>query len=68
MRSANIGEQAQQRRLDIAMARSRVGLTGYLEVLDGQRELLVAQLTSAQIRRAQLETAAQLYKALGGGA
>jgi multidrug efflux system outer membrane protein len=68
MRSANISEQAQQRRLEIAMARNRIGLTGYLDVLDGQRELLLAQLTSAQIRRAQMETAAQLYKALGGGA
>ena len=68
LKSAQINEKSQQRRLEIAMARNRVGLTGYLEVLDGQRDLLTAQLGATQIRRAQLETASQLYKALGGGA
>lgn len=68
MRSAEINEKAQAKRLEIAMARNQVGLTGYLEVLDGQRELVSAQQGSTQLRRAQLETAAQLYKALGGGA
>jgi multidrug efflux system outer membrane protein len=68
LKSAQINDRSQQRRLEIAMARNRVGLTGYLEVLDGQRDLVTAQLGATQIRRAQLETASQLYKALGGGA
>jgi outer membrane protein TolC len=58
---------AQAKRLEIAQARYTVGLVSYLEVLDGQRELVAAQQTVTQFRRAQLESAAQLYKALGGG-
>ena len=58
---------AQERRLEIAQARYNIGLVSYLEVLDGQRELVAAQQTVTQVRRAQLESAAQLYKALGGG-
>jgi len=56
------------KRLEIAMARNKVGLTGYLDVLDSEREVLSAQLGATQVRRAQLEASAQLYKALGGGA
>jgi multidrug efflux system outer membrane protein len=68
MRSAEINEKAQAKRLEIAMARNKVGLTAYLEVLDSQRELVSAQQGATQVRRAQLEASAQLYKALGGGA
>jgi multidrug efflux system outer membrane protein len=50
------------------MARNKVGLTGYLDVLDSEREVLSAQLGATQVRRAQLEASAQLFKALGGGA
>jgi multidrug efflux system outer membrane protein len=68
MQSAQINERAQMKRLEIAMARNKVGLTGYLDVLDSEREVLSAQLGATQVRRAQLEASAQLYKALGGGA
>jgi multidrug efflux system outer membrane protein len=68
MRSAEINEKAQAKRLEIAVARNKVGLTTYLDVLDGQREWVSAQQGTTQLRRAQLEAAAQLYKALGGGA
>ena len=44
------------------------GLINVLEVLDGERNLVSAQQNTVQLRRAQLESAAQLYKALGGGA
>jgi multidrug efflux system outer membrane protein len=63
--AANAG--AQEKRLEIVQARFNAGLISYLEVLDGQRELVAAEQMSIQIRRAQLESAAQLYKALGGG-
>jgi multidrug efflux system outer membrane protein len=66
--SAEINEKAQAKRLEIALARNKVGLTAYLEVLDSQRELLSAQQGTTQVRRSQLEASAQLYKALGGGA
>ena len=48
-------------------ARFDGGMVGYLEVLDAQRDLVTAQQTATQVRRAQLDAAAQLYKALGGG-
>jgi len=67
LRASQANRAAQERRLKIAQARYEGGLIGYLEVLDGQRELVAAQQASAQIRRAQLASAAQLYKALGGG-
>lgn len=68
VRSAQINEEAQLRRLDIVQARHKVGLVNVLEVLDGERNLIAAQQASVQLRRAQLDSAAQLYKALGGGA
>jgi multidrug efflux system outer membrane protein len=67
MRSALAVRQAQLRRLEITQARYRAGLIGYLEVLEAEREALAAHQTSTQLRRAQLEAATQLYKALGGG-
>lgn len=68
MRAAAIAEQAQGRRLEIAQARHQIGLAGYLDVLEAQRDLSGAQQNMVQVRRAQLETTVQLYKALGGGA
>ena len=65
--SNNENLAAQTRRLQIAQARYEAGMVSYLEVLDGQRELVAAQQGTAQVRRAQLEAAAQLYRALGGG-
>jgi multidrug efflux system outer membrane protein len=60
-------EKAQTERLRIADARYQAGISSYLEVLDAQRELYAAQQGAVQTRRAWLSTAAQLYKALGGG-
>jgi len=67
LRANTENRSAQEKRLEIAQARYNVGAVSYLEVLDGQRELVAAQQGSAQVRRAQLQAAAQLYKALGGG-
>ena len=67
LRSSVANAGAQEKRLEIAQARHDVGLVSYLEVLDGQRELVAAQQGVIQVRRAQLESAAQLFKALGGG-
>jgi multidrug efflux system outer membrane protein len=68
VRSAQINEAAQKRRLVIVQARHQVGLVNVLEVLDGERNLMSAQQAVVQLRRAQLDSSAQLYKALGGGA
>jgi multidrug efflux system outer membrane protein len=67
LQAAKANSSAQETRLHIAQARHNAGLISYLDVLDAQRELLSAQQGLIQLRRAQLESAAQLYKALGGG-
>lgn len=59
--------KAYQDRLTVAEARFKSGSMSFLEVLDAQRELFASQQAAVQIRRAQLSTAAQIYKALGGG-
>jgi multidrug efflux system outer membrane protein len=58
---------AYRERLIVAEARFKSGSISYLEVLDAQRDLFAQQQIAVQVRRAQLSTAAQLYKALGGG-
>lgn len=67
MRSSDANLKAQRRRLQISRARYEGGMTGYLEVLESEREVVAALQINTQIRRAQLESAALLYKALGGG-
>lgn len=58
---------AYRERLIVAEARFKSGSISYLEVLDAQKDLFAQQQMAVQVRRAQLSTAAQLYKALGGG-
>ena len=60
-------QKAQDQRLRLVEARYRGGVASYLEVLDAQRESFSAQQATVQVRRAWLTSAAQLYKALGGG-
>lgn len=59
--------RAYRERLIVAEVRFKSGSASYLEVLDAQRDLFAQQQAAVQIRRIQLSTAAQLYKALGGG-
>ena len=65
--AAAASEGTQKRRLEITQARYQGGLSSFMEVLDSEREWVASQQLTAQVRRAQLESAAQLYKALGGG-
>lgn len=60
--------RTQEHLLQMARARYGAGMVGYLEVLESERELVAARQYRSQIRRAQLDAAAQLFKALGGGA
>ena len=60
-------ERAQAERLRLVEARYRAGVSSYLEVLDAQRDAYAARQGTVQTRRALLASAAQLYKALGGG-
>jgi multidrug efflux system outer membrane protein len=66
-RSVENQVRSQERLLQMARARYGAGLVGYLDVLESERELVSAQQYRIQVRRAQLDAAAQLFKALGGG-
>ncbi len=51
----------------LSQLRYKGGLDSYLQVLDAQRNLFNGQLTLAQLRRDELLSIVQLYRALGGG-
>ncbi len=51
----------------LATLRYKGGLDSYLQVLDAQRNLFQGQLTLAQLRRDELLSVVELYRALGGG-
>lgn len=57
----------QVERVQLLEARYKAQISHWLDVLDAQRDLQLAEQALLQIRRAQLVNAAQLYKALGGG-
>ncbi|MDZ4202858.1 MAG: efflux transporter outer membrane subunit [Gallionella sp.] len=59
--------KAQAQRLILVEARYKVGIANHLELLDAQRESFAAQQGALQVRRLQLATATQLYKALARG-
>lgn len=52
--------------LDLATLRYQAGLANYLDLLDAQRSLFNAELALSQAQLAELTSAVQLYKALGG--
>jgi multidrug efflux system outer membrane protein len=59
--------QAAQSAKDLSWARYDGGVSDYLLVLDSDRSLFNAQLEASSVRRQQLVSIVQLYKALGGG-
>lgn len=61
------GVEALDHALELARLRYEGGQSSYLEVLDAQRSLFSAQLGLAAARRAELDAAAALFEALGGG-
>lgn len=67
LRAQERAKKIQSARVHLAEARYQAGVSSYLEVLDAQREEHAAQQGVVQTRRVLLTTAAQLYKALGGG-
>ncbi|TWA67791.1 hypothetical protein FBZ85_1376 [Azospirillum brasilense] len=50
----------------MTMNRYLAGAVGYLEVLDAERGLFAADQALLDARKARLENAAALYRALGG--
>lgn len=59
--------EAQRMRANLATLRYRNGVSGYLEVLDAERDLFAAEQQTVLTRREQLTNAVDLYVALGGG-
>lgn len=51
----------------LANIRYRGGVTGYLEVLDSERQLFDAELGLVRSRRDELLAVVRIYRALGGG-
>jgi multidrug efflux system outer membrane protein len=51
----------------LSTARYKGGLDSYLQVLDAERNLFQGQLTLARLRRDELLSVVELYRALGGG-
>jgi multidrug efflux pump len=58
---------AARRTFQYANARYEGGVTSYLEVIESQRTLLLAELDSAQLHGRRQVATVQLIKALGGG-
>ncbi|MBF0176787.1 MAG: efflux transporter outer membrane subunit [Magnetococcales bacterium] len=67
LRAQEDAERFQEDRLRLVEARSLSGAINHLDVLDAQRETFAVAQDTIRIRKALLSTAAQLYKALGGG-
>lgn len=61
------GREVQRERARLAQLRYDNGSAAYLEVLDGQRDLLEAEQQVVRTRRALLSSQVALYSALGGG-
>ena len=61
--------QAEAARSASTLSRARYdgGVTSYLEVLESDRSLFRAELVESEVRREQLVSVVELYKALGGG-
>lgn len=51
----------------LSTLRYKGGLDSYLQVLDAQRNEFAGELTLAQLRKSELLSVVQLYRALGGG-
>jgi len=74
LRENGEGEQAQDRRvkatqktLELSQLRYQAGYSPFLEVLDAQRSANDALLSYVATRQARLNSAVDLFKALGGG-
>ena len=58
---------AQRQLASLARTRYREGVSGYLEVLDAERNLFSAEQALLTIKRQQADNLVTLYVALGGG-
>ncbi|WP_305075094.1 efflux transporter outer membrane subunit [Propionivibrio sp.] len=66
-RSQDKRVQAAQKTLELAQIRYEAGYSGFLDVLDAQRSANETLLASVSTRQSRLNSAVDLFKALGGG-
>lgn len=59
--------EAETARFRLSRLRYEAGIASYLDLLDAQRSLFVAQQALVQARLAGLQNQVQLYRSLGGG-
>ena len=59
--------EALQSANSLSQMRYKGGLDSYLQVLDAERNLFQGQLTLARLKKDELVSIVQLYRALGGG-
>ncbi|MDR0407536.1 MAG: efflux transporter outer membrane subunit [Campylobacteraceae bacterium] len=67
LKNAQDYEKAIKRTLELVNYQYEAGYVDYLSVLDAQRSLLNAQLSTIQTRQALLSSGVALFKSLGGG-
>ena len=67
LRAQNAQATAEAVRFRLADLRYRNGASSYLDVLDAQRSLFIAQQAAVQVQALRVQNLVQLYKVLGGG-
>jgi outer membrane protein TolC len=67
LRAQTAQADAEMARFKLSDLRYRNGVSSYLDLLDAQRSLFLAQQAVVQTRLAQLQNQVTLYKVLGGG-
>ena len=67
LRAQQAQADAEAARLKLSNLRYTSGVASYLDALDAQRLLFVAQLATVQVQLSRLQNQVTLYKVLGGG-
>ncbi len=67
LRAQKAQADAEGARFKLSDLRYRTGVSSYLDVLDAQRSLFLAQLATVQVQLSRLQNQVTLYKVLGGG-
>ena len=67
LRAQQAQANAEAARLKLSNLRYTSGVASYLDALDAQRSLFLAQLATVQVQLSRLQNQVTLYKVLGGG-
>ncbi len=67
LRAQQAQADAEAARFKLSNLRYTSGVASYLDALDAQRSLFVAQLATVQVQLSRLQNQVTLYKVLGGG-